>query len=189
MEILNAYLIKKTPTNQQILGGRRSFTSLFSHFTFLFFLPSFLLLFLLFYLWKRKEKHYIWRKCRSNIFFSFLVKKLEKFKRFYSEKVHMKSICHFLISTVVLLIKSIQPTNLCKLKMLVQYTKPAFLGNYKRNAFFFFYFIVLYKAYASGLRAWFSFCLTYIKEERLPPSPAFFCWRTSRRTNEIKLVL
>lgn len=43
--------------------------------------------------------------------------------------------------------------------MLVHYTEPAFLGNYKRNAFFFllFYFLVLYKAYASGLRAWFSF--------------------------------
>lgn len=45
----------------------------------------------------------------------------------------MKITCHFLISTVGLLIKSIQPTNLCKLKMLVDYREPAFLGNCKRN--------------------------------------------------------
>lgn len=134
MEILNVmeYLMKKTPT---VTWREEEFY--FSISPFYVCLLSHLFPFILSLISEKGRKTSIWRQGRSNIFSSFSLKRLGKVQKFYPEKVHVKSTCHFLISTVILLIKSIQPTNLCKLNMLVHYMEPAFLGNYKRNAFSF----------------------------------------------------
>lgn len=114
MEILNltAYWMKKKYLEEggvSLLCFPISFFFFLSHLSFYPFS---------YFISENGRKCGIWRKDRNNIYYLILsLRNWKKSKGLTLKTSNTKSTCHFQVSTVVLLINNIQPTNLCKIKM------------------------------------------------------------------------